>query len=255
MNSPSTFFGKCVILLIGGGLSFATVSSPEVAEIAGVIFGPRSTPQPLGEVPSHAKAGFPADLSMSVGGPQQAAFASRHHDRNHDRQPAEVSGTTAVMASPAANVNGTDRLSAISTRLRQLGASYLLLEKLPQPDGESYRVRCDVAQGGQMVKCYFEATRPTALEAMEEILQAVLRSRPTTSLQDVPTVPIPGPEFESNPVRVGRTTGDQVSTAAGVNQQGVKVGAAIGRRRHTSEVPVRAGFRTAITATTGLATR
>ncbi len=71
------------------------------------------------------------------------------------------------------------QIEEISRQLRQLGASYLLLELWQQPNGQNYRFRCDVAGATAPLKCCFDVTRPTAVAAMQEVLQAVVRLGPT----------------------------------------------------------------------------
>lgn len=63
-------------------------------------------------------------------------------------------------------------IQQISDELKQIGATYLLLDRLPQSDTPQYRVRCDLAGENGRIKCCFEAIRPSALAAMEEVLYA-----------------------------------------------------------------------------------
>ena len=85
-----------------------------------------------------------------------------------DRTP-EVSG---VRASPG-DAAGLKRFTRIERRLRQLGATYYLLESWGA-EGHLFRFHCRMAIGGQPHQNrYFEATDEDPLEAMEQVLQEV----------------------------------------------------------------------------------
>lgn len=228
MNSPSTFVGKCVTLLIGGVLSYLTVLHPDAEILAGAIFG---KPQPEARVePDHdanrlnvgpaASKQEPAtngsrfgqaaanpsvasqqmarsaqtQLQAAMGASAPVTLVATHpasiQNSTNDREPND-SKLTQPKPSERSGPSSLNQIDQISTRLRQLGASYLLLEKLPKPHGDQFRVRCDLANELQPVKCCFEATRETALAAMQDVLRAVVNYDPLHQRQsDVPTTSV-----------------------------------------------------------------
>ena len=89
-----------------------------------------------------------------------------------DRTP-EVTG---VPASPG-DVAGLGRFTRIERRLRQLGATYYLLESWGT-ENQLFRFHCRMAIADRPHQNrYFEATDKDPLEAMERVLQEVQRWR------------------------------------------------------------------------------
>lgn len=164
MKSLSSFIGKCLTILVGMSLSWATVTMPEIDALAAALCGgvhPRASA--VGDL--HPPALLERVAVSSV--PEESAVPVNRSQLSPGHEP---------------------RIQEISRRLKQLGASYLLLEKLPQEHGAQYRVRCDLAKQHSPLKCCFEATRATALAAMEDVLRAVQQnagqgdnSRPTVA--------------------------------------------------------------------------
>ena len=77
-----------------------------------------------------------------------------------------------VRASPG-DAAGLKRFTRIERRLRQLGATYYLLESWGT-EGQLFRFHCRMAIGGWPHRNrYFEATDKDPLEAMEQVLQEV----------------------------------------------------------------------------------
>jgi len=180
MNSPSTFVGKCVTLLIGGVLSYLTVLHPDAEILANAIFG-KSQPAVRAEPDLDASG-----LNLGPAAPKQQPVSN---GSRFGQSAANVSA--ASKSAERIEPSSLDQIDQISMRLRQLGASYLLLEKLPRPQGDQFRVRCDLANELQPVKCCFEATRGTALAAMQDVLRAVVNYDPQQQRHsDVPTTSV-----------------------------------------------------------------
>jgi len=163
MNSPHTFFGKVTTLLIGSALCWLTVMNPEFRTAVDALLGERqrnSFTEDAMSVPLQ-----PIDQGETDVNQPNVTTGSRNAPSNK-----------AVLQEPSLNPkqHTEAEVRKISTQLRQLGASYLLLEKLPHPNGDQYRVRCDLADEASGVKCCFEATRESAVAAMNEVLQAIL---------------------------------------------------------------------------------
>lgn len=216
MNAASSFLGKCLTVLLALGLSWVTVTRPEIDTLASKICGVHNShpldaqQEPLTAISGDFPDGIPSiDVAMDTGettvadspviqpsmltpvsvpeltGVIGAAAANRTGpsvatDTAQIRSPSEPSfyGSGVQQASWAEPVSGQDAVAAsqpsieqISAELRELGCSYLLLEKLTDPSGSQFRVRCDVAGEGSATKCCFEVTRNTAEAAMTEVLR------------------------------------------------------------------------------------
>lgn len=202
MNSPINFFRKCLTVFVGAALSWATVTNPEVDRIASHLCGSHGDSndvrslaampnelvsaidvevandqrmiepevQPRFSIQSKSLPKLPTD-SRPNATPSQ--LVEQTVDNPALRSNGFLSTAEVAPKSPSKSLTPDERIEEISSRLKQLGASYLLLEKLPQSQGSQYRVRCDLARTGQPVKCCFEATRETPVDAMEDILEAV----------------------------------------------------------------------------------
>ena len=185
MDSSSTFFGKCITVLIGVGLSWLTITNPDVDSLVAKLFQSEPTPS-IDALYQRDSQDIPTSLprvDLPSSGPIDASspsFANRNRlfpaaqahfsaSAQRDAQPRSVDESQAV----AMRTNATEstQIKAISVELEQLGASYLLLEKLPQEHGMQYRVRCDLADVNTDVKCCFEVIRSTPLVAMQEVLR------------------------------------------------------------------------------------
>ena len=80
--------------------------------------------------------------------------------------------SSGVMSSPQPR-QMVDRFTYIQTRLRELGATYYLLESWGA-DGQYFRFHCRMALGsGQGYARHFEATEADALQAMARVLEEV----------------------------------------------------------------------------------
>ena len=160
MHPTSSFLSKSLTVLIGMGLSWATTTNPHADQIAQYVFGSnQSVPSSLGGVHSEVDLNAPFDEPTSP----MVQVKSKPE--------AQPPATTARAAAAAAADEG-HRIEQISGMLRELGATYLRLEKLSKSDGTWYRVRCDLAGESHRVKCCLEATRESAVAAMEDVLQA-----------------------------------------------------------------------------------
>lgn len=101
----------------------------------------------------------------------QAAFAE-DSTATHHAVPSSVARTAADEYAQRAS-HGAYRWQEIQHRLRELGATYYLLETWG-PGGEQFRFHCQVAVAGNSSYARsFEAVGANALEAMEEVLQQV----------------------------------------------------------------------------------
>lgn len=78
-----------------------------------------------------------------------------------------------------------DQFRAIPERLRQLGATYYLLEAWGN-DQQMYRFYCKMAVGGSAdYTRYFEASHSDPLQAMQQVLQQVEAWRSGGRIEDV----------------------------------------------------------------------
>ena len=200
---PSTFTGKCLTILTGLGLSWLTVTNPDMDRLAASLLGKPTvqtegfTPAAAGIPENESKSGIEVqfepgvDIQPSVEvqltgpepTPQEAdvdAHAAIAHspssffpasplpsDASLTTRPPASSGVTPVLRSSDA------RIEEISSELKRLGASYLVLERLAGTGANHFRARCDLAREQATVRCSFEATRESALAAMEEVLGVV----------------------------------------------------------------------------------
>lgn len=161
MHSPHTFFGKVTTLLAGIGLSWLTVMHPDVEQAASALIGDArliANPGP--------SAREQVDPVLETG---ETHVRITQSDSSH-----EVT-TEPDLDTREPRDDLQRQITRLSNRLRNLGASYLLLERLSDPGGACYRVRCDLAADHAPVKCCFEAVGATAVEALGEVLRAVTR--------------------------------------------------------------------------------
>ena len=232
MTASSTFFSKCTTILVGVGLSWATLTNPDIDSLASGICGTCTDPasmatadedlasldisvegQPANDsssVTDNTPGGSPVSLVQSKAGTSTTQHGETHvsdasgyyatgptrletvppvGNAGYDRQaydartqdpqdPRSVSEPTAradgslVASDDSLPANERIRIQQISDELKHIGASHLMLDRLPQADTTQYRVRCDMAGENGRIKCCFEATRPSALAAMEEVLYA-----------------------------------------------------------------------------------
>jgi hypothetical protein len=167
MNSPSSFLGKCLTVLIGAALSWATLTNPEFELVAARFLGAGNPnvdlEMSLGrDLANIEPVSDPSDTVLSIPTKQAGIVATSNSAEQNTVSSLQVPSEESTQA----------RIHEISTELKQLGASYLVLERLQQVNGVQYRVRCDLANQKATVKCCFEATRDTALDAMEDVLKA-----------------------------------------------------------------------------------
>ena len=221
MNSPISFGGKCVTVLVGAALSWATITVPEFDQAVGKLFRMDTASSSLSTSSSLSLALASSDISLTDVSldqpdlPQPLRFR-RDEGSNPEVQlepgrlePGEVDeigpalgqgNVSAPMSVPKESLalqvpatvesrasttaaetdllelpsgSSEQRIEHLASRLKQLGASYVLLERLPQRAGEKFRARCDLAGPQNPVKCCFEAVRDSPDEALEEVLQAV----------------------------------------------------------------------------------
>lgn len=166
-NPTSSFLGKCVTVFIGMVLSWATMTNPQIETLARHFLGRAVSQQAArsGDETFVEPSLDPAVEPNANPSPTMPNFAIQ-------QQPHTVTRSSLSAEPTAAERTPSDRIELASQTLRELGATYLRLEKLSKPDGECFRVRCDLA-GETAVRCCYEATRDTAVEAMEDVLRAV----------------------------------------------------------------------------------
>lgn len=179
MNSPLSFFGKCFTVLVGGALSWATVTVPEFESTVAKFIPGSDSAIVKNAVETTVAFNDSIGQFLDAQSPQVEAIHETPPEQfitsDHPQTPTTLTETTnEVVTTPTQAVsNAPNRIEEISQQLRQMGASYLLLEKLQQADRVQYRVRCDLAnETRSAVKCCFEATREDALSAMEDVLHA-----------------------------------------------------------------------------------
>jgi hypothetical protein len=136
---------------------------------------PARTPLPLG--PPNMPATWPGETAQRPGAGVVPAHFETTADPNvppavprKGDSPIFADTKTGTVPSPPAE---TDRFTQIQNRLRQLGATYYLLESMggPQP---MYRFHCRMAVGGNPnITRPFEATDAEPLRAMSQVLQQV----------------------------------------------------------------------------------
>lgn len=182
MSSSISFGGKCATVLVGAGLSWLTVSNPEIDRSIGKLFG--TTDATL----ASADANMP---SITIGGEADldAPLFDVVAETDSVTPNAPGQGAPAETATPK-----RQNVQEMASQLRSLGASYLLLERLPQQTGDQFRARCDLAASSNSVKCCFEAVRDTPEQAMAEVLQAVVAAQGS----DVRTTQTGRPQADSN---------------------------------------------------------
>ena len=112
----------------------------------------------------------PADVHCENGVCVRAADAP---SRAETSLAVAVETPSAPIERPRPVLADADQLSHIQQRLRELGATYYLLETWGN-SGEQYRFYCKVAVGGNASFCrYFEATNADPLQAMAQVLREV----------------------------------------------------------------------------------
>lgn len=193
-NSPTSFLRKCLTVLIGIGLSWATVTNSEMQKVAESFAGSSNNNS---VADPDMMLATPLTLTEAVGDEEPSVVCDDVRCWIQPKEPLTDSGLeplelvnsvstmpTSSLAPKApvaglASSNGVqsgtpkEQIDAISNELKRLGVTYLRLERLTNPDHESYRVRCDMAGEAIPVKCCYEATRATALAAMQDVLHAV----------------------------------------------------------------------------------
>jgi len=114
--------------------------------------------------PDHSSA------SQAAAGVVPAGFQAQIDANRAGRAPA---GNTAILPAGGAGLNGGDRFTLMQSRLKELGATYTLLESWGSK-GDLYRFYCKLAIGGNVnYTRYFEATDPDSFSAMAKVLQQV----------------------------------------------------------------------------------
>lgn len=177
MQPTSSFISKCVTVLIGMGLSWATLMNPQAEQLArGILGQPSTSVKVLDDRPSETTG----DLTLAA----QQDSPQISFDQSFAPELTSEEPSMAVQKKPIdqaqlrrsseskPRVSSDAQIEELSAELKALGATYLRLERLTRPTGELYRVRCDLAGEQAQVKCCLEATRESAVLAMEDVLRA-----------------------------------------------------------------------------------
>ena len=163
LGEPQVFLGREPAGQSGPG-RFSSAVSPDTVPLAGAVQASYELPagQPL------------ADTMPSQPYPDAAAEASNGRPAQNRFQPGQESHPGPNLAPPM-----VDRFTYIQTRLRELGATYYLLESWGS-EGQYFRFHCRMAAGGnQGYTRHFEATESDALQAMAKVLGEVESWRAT----------------------------------------------------------------------------
>ena len=142
MNPTSSFMGKCTTVLIGVVLSWITMTNRDAQLLAKRLFG--------GTSPTLSVTGI-SDAVTTLGA--NVELAEQSLDSRLER-------------------TETEEMEEISDMLRELGATYLRVEKLAKSGETWFRVRCDIDRGPNQVKCCLESTRDSVVAAMKDVLRA-----------------------------------------------------------------------------------
>lgn len=153
MQTTSSFLGKCATVLVGMGLSWLTMTNPQAEQLARQFFGPHE---------ATASDSATQDLAqLDVSSPRVLAETA-----SESIAPAKM-----AVGPTASPLSEEQRLHELSDMLKELGATYLRVERLVQSGETWFRVRCDLAHSSDQVKCCLESTRGSAIAAMEDVLQ------------------------------------------------------------------------------------
>jgi hypothetical protein len=135
---------------------------------------PTGTAAPIAMVPSESNPGMNYYPSAGPSGVVPAAYIAPAAPMAGAPQAGTIPGTAATGTGGAGfGAAGTDRFTVLKDRLRDLGASYYLLETWGS-QGQLFRFYCKVAVGGSPNYArYFEATDADPLRAMSAVLEQV----------------------------------------------------------------------------------
>jgi len=149
-----------------GGATAQMAPSFDVAAAS----GPRSQ-QP----PAVVQASSNDELPMELPRPPTPVGSGRRLPPEATEQPVRLGNERSIQRLPPATppIRTADWFSAVAQRLRDLGATYYLLETWGR-NGELYRFHCKMAvAGGQGFTRHFEATSGDAALAMRSVLEQV----------------------------------------------------------------------------------
>ena len=160
--------GQAVPEVFHGG----EMDRPSAAGSVVPVASPRNAPR-MGAVQTSYEswAGQPSDnpATSYEAHPGRVAPSSAGQSAQDVFQPDRLSQVTPRPQPP----HTVDRFTYIQTRLRELGATYYLLESWGS-DGQYFRFHCRMAVGGsQGYARHFEATESDALQAMARVLEEV----------------------------------------------------------------------------------
>ncbi len=143
---------------------------------------PATNKTPTGTAPLWGPAAPRADTAQTQAmGPGAGSHSSTNHDgpvgdvAARDRATHSANGPRYSQSGASADQSAMagDRFAAVGRRLRELGASYYLLETWGER-GEQFRFHCKMAPAGKPDSARdFEATNRDAIAAMQKVLEQV----------------------------------------------------------------------------------
>lgn len=147
---------------------------------------PRFEPSPQEMAAAAPAVGAPPTVKHAVGGEPVNPFANEGRTAIHEApitsssrpakdfgEPARIAEAPGARPLGEAGQQGAGDFGSIQARLRQLGATYYLLESWGT-DGSTYRFHCKMALAGSDRYCRnFEATAAEPIAAMESVLRQV----------------------------------------------------------------------------------
>jgi hypothetical protein len=125
--------------------------------------------------PSVVQASNSDELPMELPRPPSPVGSRRRSTPETAEQPARLGNERSIqrLSPPAVAARSADWFSAVAQRLRDLGATYYLLETWGR-NGELYRFHCKMAvAGSRSYTRHFEATSADAALAMRSVLEQV----------------------------------------------------------------------------------
>lgn len=148
----------------------ALAALPAAAPVASFTAQSSATPLTAATRVASAWPDRPALAESASAGVVPAGFQAQMDTARAGRATADAA---ALVPAGAAAAGSGDRFSVMQSRLKQLGATYTLLESWGSK-GDLYRFYCKLAIGGNVnYTRYFEATDPDSFSAMAKVLQQV----------------------------------------------------------------------------------
>jgi hypothetical protein len=145
------------------------------AQLAASFDGPGSGAGTSQQPQSVVQASSSDELPMALPRPPTPAGIQRRSNPEPLEQPLQLGNERSIrrLPPPTPPERSIDWFSAVTQRLRDLGATYYLLETWGR-NGELYRFHCKMAvAGSQSYTRHFEATSADAAQAMRSVLEQI----------------------------------------------------------------------------------